>query len=51
MLMQNFEMTNKEYDGMLWYFLEWSIPSHKGFSHDVTAAILVFQYNPVGVEH
>ena len=25
MLMQNFGMTNKEYDGMLWYFLEWSI--------------------------
>ena len=26
MLMQNFGMTNKEYYGMLWYFLEWSIP-------------------------
>ena len=25
MLMQNFGMTNKEYYGMLWYFLEWSI--------------------------
>ena len=22
---QNFGMTNKEYYGMLWYFLEWSI--------------------------
>ena len=26
MLMQNVWVTNKEYDGMLWYFLEWSIP-------------------------
>ena len=25
MLMQNFGVTNKEHDGMLWYFLEWSI--------------------------
>ena len=25
MLMQNFGMTNKEYYGMLWYFLEWSV--------------------------
>ena len=25
MLMQNFGVTNKEYYGMLWYFLEWSI--------------------------
>ena len=25
MLMQNFGVTNKEYCGMLWYFLEWSI--------------------------
>ena len=25
MLMQNFEATNKEHYGMLWYFLEWSI--------------------------
>ena len=25
MLMQNFGMTNIEYYGMLWYFLEWSI--------------------------
>ena len=24
MLMQNFGVTNKEYYGMLWYFLEWS---------------------------
>ena len=24
MLMQNFGMTNKEYYGMLWYFLQWS---------------------------
>ena len=23
--MQNFEATNKEHYGMLWYFLEWSI--------------------------
>ena len=23
--MQNFGVTNKEYYGMLWYFLEWSI--------------------------
>ena len=23
--MQNFWVTNKEYYGMLWYFLEWSI--------------------------
>ena len=23
--MQNFEVTNKEHYGMLWYFLEWSI--------------------------
>ena len=27
MFMQNFGMTNKEYYGMLWYFLEWSIAS------------------------
>ena len=27
MLMQNFGMTNKEYYGTLWYFLEWSIDS------------------------
>ena len=26
MLMQNFGVTNKEHYGMLWYFLEWSIP-------------------------
>ena len=25
MLMQNFGVTSKEYYGMLWYFLEWSI--------------------------
>ena len=25
MLMQNFGVPNKEYYGMLWYFLEWSI--------------------------
>ena len=25
--MQNFGVTNKEYYGMLWYFLEWSIGS------------------------
>ena len=25
MLMQNFGVTNKEYYGRLWYFLEWSI--------------------------
>ena len=25
MLMQNFRVTNKEYYGMLWHFLEWSI--------------------------
>ena len=25
LLMQNFGVTNKEYYGMLWYFLEWSI--------------------------
>ena len=25
MLMQNFWVANKEYYGMLWYFLEWSI--------------------------
>ena len=25
--MQNFGVTNKEYYGMLWYFLEWSIMS------------------------
>ena len=25
MLMQNSGVTNKEYYGMLWYFLEWSI--------------------------
>ena len=25
MLMQNFGVTNKQYYGMLWYFLEWSI--------------------------
>ena len=25
MLMQNFGVTNKEYYGMLWYFLEWLI--------------------------
>ena len=24
MLMQNLGVTNKEYYGMLWYFLEWS---------------------------
>ena len=29
MLMQNFGATNKEYYGMLWYFLEWSICSFK----------------------
>ena len=23
--MQNFEVTNKEHYGMLWYFVEWSI--------------------------
>ena len=28
--MQNFGVTNKEYYGMLWYFLEWSIPSSPG---------------------
>ena len=27
MLMQNFGVTNKEYYGMLWYFLVWSIAS------------------------
>ena len=27
--MQNFGVTNKEYYGMLWYFLEWSIISRK----------------------
>ena len=27
MLMQNIGVTNKEYYGMLWYFLEWSIIS------------------------
>ena len=27
MLMQNSGVTNKEYYGMLWYFLEWSIES------------------------
>ena len=25
--MQNLGVKNKEYYGMLWYFLEWSIPS------------------------
>ena len=25
MVMQNFGVTKKEYYGMLWYFLEWSI--------------------------
>ena len=25
--MQNFGVTNEEYYGMLWYFLEWSIES------------------------
>ena len=25
--MQNFGMSTKEHYGMLWYFLEWSIPS------------------------
>ena len=25
MLMQTFRVTKKEYYGMLWYFLEWSI--------------------------
>ena len=25
MLMQNFDVTNKEHYGMSWYFLEWSI--------------------------
>ena len=29
MLMQNFGVTNKEYYGMLWYFLEWSIVHSK----------------------
>ena len=28
MLMQTFGVTNKEYYGMLWYFLEWSISSN-----------------------
>ena len=28
MLMQNFWVTNKEHYGMLWYFLEWSIPKY-----------------------
>ena len=28
MLMQNFGVTNKEHYGMLWYFLEWSIPKY-----------------------
>ena len=31
--MQNFEVTNKEHYGMLWYFLEWSnkvSDSHNG---------------------
>ena len=40
MLMQNFEVTNKEHYGMLWYFLEWSIalraqpktPCYAGYS-------------------
>ena len=27
MLMQSFGVTNKQYHGMLWYFLEWSITS------------------------
>ena len=26
--MQNFGVTNKEYYGVLWYFLEWSIDCH-----------------------
>ena len=25
MLMQNLEVTSREYHGMLWYFLEWSV--------------------------
>ena len=32
MLMQNFGVTNKEYYGMLWYFLEWSIEWTRSFS-------------------
>ena len=29
MFMENFGVTNKEYYGMLWYFLEWSIRNLK----------------------
>ena len=32
MLMQNFGLTNKDYYGMLWYFLEWSIRGWPGES-------------------
>ena len=32
--MQNFGVTNKEYYGVLWYFLEWSIVIMQGpFGH------------------
>ena len=32
--MQNFGVTNKEYYGMLWYFLEWSIVTQQRIVDD-----------------
>ena len=32
--MQNFGVTNKEYYGMLWYFLEWSNVTQQRIVHD-----------------
>ena len=40
MLMQNFGETNKEYYGMLWYFLEWSIAAYFDFEWHVHAKFL-----------
>ena len=34
MLMQNFWVTNKEYYGILWYFLEWSIKHGNSFRYN-----------------
>ena len=41
--MQNFGVTNKEYYGMLWYFLEWSIriPTSKQSSKGVSQVHLL----------
>ena len=46
-LMQNFGMKNKEYYGMLWYFLEWSIAlifGVKGTIYYVAIAKVIFSH-------